>query len=177
VKRNLFIIVIVVFLTGFAVYQNVQTKHQETILPTESAPKVNFLAPSFTLADLDGATYSVGGPRDKPLLINFWASWCGPCEEEAPDLVNLYNKYQGQMDLYAVNVSLGDRLEDVKAFAKKYEFPFPVLLDKKGDVTDQYRFLVIPTSFLVDRNGVIQEVFNVVSPKELEKKIKSVIDG
>lgn len=174
-KKNLFILVVVVFLTGFAVVQNMQLKNKETILPTEFAPKANFLAPGFTLTGLDGTEYTVGGKRDKPLLINFWASWCGPCEEEAPDLVNLYKKYEGQFDLYAVNVTLGDRMQDVNAFVKKYKFPFPVLLDKKGAVSEMYRFLVIPTSFLVDKDGVIREVFNVLPPKELEKKLKSVL--
>src|SRR4051794_16340982 len=103
-------------LAGIAIYQNIQAKHKETILPTEEAPKASFLAPSFTLTGLDGSTYTVGGAREKPLFVNFWASWCGPCEEEAPDLVNLYNKYKGQFDLYAVNVTQGDKLENVKAF-------------------------------------------------------------
>jgi thiol-disulfide isomerase/thioredoxin len=177
VKKNAAVLLLVLMLAGFAIYQNIQAKHKETILPTEEAPKASFLAPSFTLTGLDGSTYTVGGAREKPLFVNFWASWCGPCEEEAPDLVNLYNKYKGQFDLYAVNVTQGDKLENVKAFVKEHEFPFPVLLDKEGKVAEMYRFLVIPTSFIVDKNGVIQEVFNVLPPKELEKKLKKAINS
>ncbi|MNI01249.1 Thiol-disulfide oxidoreductase ResA [compost metagenome] len=74
-----------------------------------------------------------------------------------------------------MNVSPGDKLDNVKAFVKKHEFPFPVLMDKQGKVSELYRFIVIPTSFLVDKDGVIREVFNVVSAKELEKKLKKVL--
>ncbi len=176
-RRNFVILAAVLLLACFAVYQNIETRHQETILPTEQAPEPNYLAPSFTLSSLDGAVYQVGGQRDKPLFINFWASWCGPCEEEAPDLVEMYHKYKDQFDLYAVNVTQGDNLEDVKRFAMEHKFPFPVLLDKEGKATELYRFLFIPTSYLIDKNGVVREVIHVLPSKELERKIRNLING
>ncbi|KRF43427.1 TlpA family protein disulfide reductase [Paenibacillus sp. Soil787] len=174
-KRNVFVIALVIILAGFAVYQNAQRQNKETLMPTERAPKVNFLAPSFTLKGLDGKDYTVGGPREKPLFVNFWASWCGPCEGEAPDLVNVYNKYQGQFDLYAVNVTPGDKMENITKFVETYKYPFPVLLDKQGTNADTYRVVAIPTSFLIDKNGVIREVIHVLSPRDLDKKIASLI--
>jgi thiol-disulfide isomerase/thioredoxin len=176
-KKSLAITAIVLLLAGLAIYQSVEKRYKATILPTEQAPKVDYLAPPFTLKGLDGLDYAVGGPRVKPLIINFWASWCEPCEKEAPDLVNLYNKYKGQFDLYAVNVTQGDKLDNVKKFVKDHGYPFPVLLDPKGEISESYRFLFIPTSFLVDKNGVIREVVNSLSPKDLEKKIKNLIAG
>ncbi|MBD0381104.1 TlpA family protein disulfide reductase [Paenibacillus sedimenti] len=176
-KRNVFILAFVVLLAGFAVYQNAQHANKETILPTEQAPKVNFLAPSFTLTGLDGKEYAIGGPREKPLLVNFWASWCGPCAAEAPDLVAMYKKYEGQFDLYAVNVTPGDKMDNIKKFVDEYKFPFPVLLDKKGENADIYRVVAIPTSFLIDKNGVVREVIHVLSPRELDKKIANLIKG
>ncbi|MEC0228974.1 TlpA disulfide reductase family protein [Paenibacillus alba] len=176
-KKNIFVIVLVVLLAGVAVYQNAQRANKETLMPTEQAPQVNFLAPSFTLTGLDGKSYSIGGEREKPLLVNFWASWCGPCEEEAPDLVNVYNKYQGQFDLYAVNVTPGDKMDNIKKFVETHKYPFPVLLDKQGTNAETYRVVAIPTSFLIDKNGVVREVIHVLSAKELDKKIAGLIKG
>jgi thiol-disulfide isomerase/thioredoxin len=177
VKKSLVITAIVLLLAGLAIYQSVEKKYKATIVPTEQAPKADYLAPPFTLKGLDGVEYTVGGPRAKPVMINFWASWCEPCQQEAPELVNLYNKYKDQFDLYAVNVTQGDKLVNVKKFVKDYEYPFPVLLDPKGEISESYRFLFIPTSFLVDKNGVIREVVNSLPPEELEKKIKKLIAG
>jgi thiol-disulfide isomerase/thioredoxin len=176
-KRNILVLTIAVFLVGFAVYTNIENKHKETIVPTEQAPKVNYLAPAFTVKGLDGLDYKVGGAREKPLVINFWASWCGPCAEEAPDLINVYKKYEGKFDLYAVNVTQSDKLADVKKFVKDQGYPFPVLLDPDGKTAEMYRFLFIPTSYLIDKNGVIQEVINVLPRNELDKKIKHLING
>ncbi|UKS24019.1 TlpA family protein disulfide reductase [Paenibacillus sp. HWE-109] len=176
-KKNGIVIALVLLLAGIAIYQNVQRENKQTLMPTEQAPQVNFLAPSFTLQGLDGKEYTIGGEREKPLLVNFWASWCGPCEEEAPDLVDVYNKYQGQFDLYAVNVTPGDKMENIKKFVETYQFPFPVLLDKKGTNAENYRVVAIPTSFLIDKNGVVREVIHVLSAKDLDKKIAGLIKG
>jgi thiol-disulfide isomerase/thioredoxin len=175
VKKNLVVIAFVVLLAGFAIYQNVRNEDKQTLMPSEQAAKVNFLAPSFTLQGLNGKDYSVGGPREKPMFVNFWASWCGPCEEEAPDLVNLYKKYEGKFDLYAVNVTPGDKMDNIKKFVDTYQYPFPVLLDKQGANADTYNVIAIPTSFLIDKNGVIREIIHVLSPKELDKKMASLL--
>jgi thiol-disulfide isomerase/thioredoxin len=168
---------VAVFLAGFAIYHNIENKPQQTVLPTEQAPKVDFLAPSFSLTGLDGLQYKVGGQRQKPLMINFWASWCGPCADEAPDLIAIYKKYEGQFDLYAVNTTQTDKLPEVKKFVQDHGYPFPVLLDQEGKAAELYRFLFIPTSYLIDKNGVIQEVINVLPRKELDKKIKQLINS
>ncbi|MBP1989247.1 thiol-disulfide isomerase/thioredoxin [Paenibacillus eucommiae] len=174
-KKNLLVLALICILVGTAVYQNIQNRSKNVSTPTEQAPKADFLAPSFSLKSLDGTEYAVGGPRDKPLLLNFWASWCGPCEEEAPDLVKLYDKYKGKFDLYAVNVTQGDSIKNVEKFVKEHGFTFPVLLDKEGKVSDSYRFLFIPTSYLIDRDGVVREVINVFSMEEMDRKINELI--
>ncbi|RAV09498.1 TlpA family protein disulfide reductase [Paenibacillus contaminans] len=180
-KRNAIVLLAVLILAGFAVYQNSSANDKEyaadTAVPTETAPKPNFLAPGFTLTGLDGQTYEVGGKRDKPLFLNFWASWCGPCELEAPDLKKMYDKYGDKFDLYAVNITKNDRLDDAKDFVKQFDFKFPVLLDKDGKVTEMYRFQYIPTTFLIDRNGAVREIIHVLEPKELERKIKKLIES
>lgn len=133
-KRNIGVLLIVAVLAGIAVFQNYSNANQGVVLPTEQAPKVNFLAPEFTLEGMDGKAYSVGGARDKVLLINFWASWCGPCHQEAPDLVRLHEEYGDRLDIYAINVSKMDSLSNAKDFVEKYQFKFPVPLDRKSVV-------------------------------------------
>lgn len=142
-----------------------------------SAPVKGQAAPAFTLASIDGtATYKVGGKRDKPLLLNFWASWCGPCEEEAPALQALYEKYKDRLDLYAVNATKYDTVRGAQDFVRDLELTFPVLMDESGKVTDAYKVFAFPASFLVDRNGVIRErIDRVISLEEWEQKIGAVL--
>lgn len=175
-RRNVWIGMIVLVLVGFAVYQNV-LKADRPASAREPAPKLNALAPGFKLTGLDGSLYEVGGKRDKALLINFWASWCGPCELEAPDLKHMYDKYNDRLDLYAVNMTAGDRMDNIQSFVRHFEFNFPVLLDKDGTAGDAYRISGIPMTFLVDKEGVIRDVFGVLHPDELEKRIKRLIEA
>lgn len=176
-KRNLTVILFIVVLSCAAVYQNVAKGKGQPVSNQEEAPKINYLAPSFSLGDKGGKQYEIGGKRDKLLLINFWASWCGPCEVEAPDLKSFYEKYKGQMDLYAVNATKYDTIEDAQAFAEKFDFTFPVLFDRKGVAASLYWVEGFPTSFLIDKEGIIRDIiYGALPPKELEQRIKKLIE-
>jgi thiol-disulfide isomerase/thioredoxin len=179
-NKNISVFLVLLILIGIAILQNVSARGKEAIKKAETnvqdtAPKPGFLAPAFKLTGMDGKTYEVGGKREKPLMLNFWASWCGPCELEAPDLKSVFEKYGNDFDLYGINTTDKDNLDEAKRFVKQYKLPFPILLDTDGKVADQFRFNLIPTSFLIDRNGVVVEVIHVLSPKELERKIKNLI--
>jgi thiol-disulfide isomerase/thioredoxin len=179
-SKNISVFVVLLILIGIAVFQNVSARGKDAVKAEDTnvldtAPKPGFLAPTFKLTGLDGKSYEVGGKQDKPYMLNFWASWCGPCELEAPDLKKMYEKYGDEFELYGINTTDKDNLDDMKAFVKQYKLPFPILLDTKGKVADQFRFNLIPTSFLVDRNGVVVDVIHILSPTELERKIKKLI--
>ncbi|MGZ7439999.1 TlpA family protein disulfide reductase [Paenibacillus sp. TH7-28] len=147
-----------------------------TAMAAAGAPKPGTPSPAFSLTGLDGKRYDVGGQRDKPLLLNFWASWCDPCKEEAPELVKLADKYKDSLDVYGVNVTFYDKLDDAKAFVKNYGYTFPVLLDEKEKVYSQFNGVAFPTNVLIDENGIIQDVIlGVISPEELEAKIKKLL--
>ncbi|NWL89424.1 MULTISPECIES: TlpA family protein disulfide reductase [unclassified Paenibacillus] len=149
-----------------------------TELIAAGAPKPGTPAPSFTLEGLNGQTYTVGGERDKALLLNFWASWCDPCKEEAPDLVALAKKYGDSLDVYAVNVTLYDQLDKVKKFVEDYDYTFPVLLDKKEEVYRKFNGMAFPTNVLIGKDGVIQEVIiGSLSAKDLEAKLKKLTNS
>lgn len=139
--------------------------------PASPGPRAGAPAPAFSLKGLDGRGYEVGGKREKLLLLNFWASWCGPCEEEAPLLVKLYEKYAASLDLYAVNVTAEDSRANAESFAKAFAFPFPVLLDEQGQIAAKYRIFGIPTSFLINRDGDIVDVIHLADAAQWEAKI------
>jgi cytochrome c biogenesis protein CcmG, thiol:disulfide interchange protein DsbE len=146
-------------------------------LQAEELPKVGFKAPSFSLQSLEGKTYAMPTSDNKPVVVNFWASWCGPCRLEAPELVKIYKKYQGSIEIYAVNLTSQDRPEEAKAFADSFGFTFPVLLDKnnKSQVSDLYQVQAIPTTYFIDKNGlIVDKVAGYTDPQTLENKFRNL---
>lgn len=176
-KRSLIILGIALLFIGATVYQRVIADKDKAALPAGVAPQLNHLAPSFELEGLDGKTYTVGGKRDKPVFVNFWASWCEPCQAEAPDLKAIYDKYKEKFDLYGVNVTSQDTVSGAEAMVKKYDFKFPVLLDPEGSARSLYELRGIPTSFMIDKDGKIVDIVNIMEPRQLEQKILDLING
>lgn len=123
------------------------------------APHQGFLAPDFTLNSLDGRAYRLSDLRGQVVLINFWASWCLPCRTEMPDMEEAYQEYVSRgLTILAVNSTVQDKPVQVRAFVEDNRLSFPVLMDAIGNVTEAYQISALPTSFFVDRDGIIQEV-------------------
>lgn len=143
-----------------------------------SAPKKGSAAPAFELQSLDESdTYRVGGPRDKAVLVNFWASWCWPCEQEAPDLVKIYDQYKDKLDLYAVNATSYDKVRNARVFVEEHGFRFPVLLDVEGKAVDDYLVANFPTSFVIDRNGqIVERIEGIITLEQLKKTLDKVTE-
>ncbi|TVY04134.1 TlpA family protein disulfide reductase [Cohnella terricola] len=148
-------------------------------IPASPEPKENRFAPAFELDSLDGTTsYSVGGKRDKALIVNFWAAWCGPCELEAPDLKDIYDKHKEQLDLYAVNATNFDKVREAKDFVKEQQFVFPVLTDVKGVAGDLYKVNGYPISFIIDRDGVIRHrIQGIIDREQWELYLQEVLES
>lgn len=181
-KRNLFILVLLLIAAGSVVYDqagdNIKAVFmQEEPIPTEVGARDGLLAPSFTLKGIDNKSYSAGGERDKALIVNFWASWCEPCKEEAPELMELAAKYENELDIYGVNVTKYDNEKNARAFVEDFELTYPILFDPDGKVYEQlYKGKVFPTNVLIDKNGVIQEIIlGAPRPKDFEKKVSKLI--
>lgn len=123
------------------------------------APKEGFLAPDFTLQTLDGQVYTLSELQGRPLLINFWATWCPPCQAEMPAMQRIYQQYQDQGFLIlAVNATHQDTKSAILAFSREYRLTFPILLDTDGVVSQQYLVHAFPSSYFVDSQGIITEV-------------------
>ena len=119
------------------------------------APQIGYTAPDFELKDLKGHTAHLSDYRGKVVLLNFWATWCGPCRIEMPTIQALYEDYGGQ-DFQVLAVA-GDYegASKVGPFLEQMQVTFPSLLDDEGTVQDQYFVNALPMSFLLDRNGVV----------------------
>ncbi|MFC2066912.1 peroxiredoxin family protein [Chloroflexota bacterium] len=123
------------------------------------APLTGNLAPDFQLPDLDGQAVSLSDFRGKRVLLNFWASWCGPCREEMPFIQEVYeNKKWSDKGLVILAVNLGEDLPSVMSFLEAYGLSFPVLLDVKQVVAKEYNIRGIPATFFISEDGVIQDI-------------------
>lgn len=120
-------------------------------------PAVDHPAPDFTLTRFDtGTTTSLADLRGKPLILNFWATWCRPCRAEMPALQATYERYGD--DLLIVGVDQGEAGAVVGPFLEEFGITFPVLLDEEMSVGRKYRILGLPTTFFIDSRGVIRQV-------------------
>ena len=143
-----------------------------------SAQFVGKLAPDFRLPTLDGAEVSLSQFRGQPMVINFWASWCLPCREEMPKLVQSYeaHKAEGFM-LLGVNLTYSDSVPDAQAFASEFKITFPVLLDKEGVVAEKmYQIPGIPTSVFINRDGTIERIqVGVMTSRQIKQYVAEIL--
>lgn len=122
-------------------------------------PKAGSAAPDFTLPTLDGITVTLSALRGRPVIINFWASWCVPCRSEAPELQRAFEQHNAQgLTVLGVNVTDTDTRADAAAFVKEFRLTYPIPMDERGDVTSLYRVQGLPATFFVGADGVIRRV-------------------
>jgi peroxiredoxin len=122
----------------------------------EESPQEGYLAPGFTLPDLTGKPVSLSDFRGKVVLVNIWATWCGPCKREIPSLDRLYQLRKDKgFEVVAVSVDRASTSK-VASFVADYQMSFPVVHDAQGEVGNKYWARAIPSSFLLDRQGVIR---------------------
>ncbi len=152
-KKGWLSVVIIIVLLGVVFYFN----QSSSTANRDTRPEIGFKAPDFTLKDVNDNNVSLSNLRGKPVFINFWASWCPPCQEEMPFIQQAYEKYKDKVIFLGVNVTAGDDKDKAVAFMKANDYEMPVLFDYDADATKEYRANSIPTSFFVDKNGVIKE--------------------
>jgi cytochrome c biogenesis protein CcmG/thiol:disulfide interchange protein DsbE len=157
---------------------NTYTLEENVSAVIEEKPMINFKAPAFTLQGIDNQPYEIGSSLEKPVVLNFWASWCGPCQQEAPELEKLYKEYGKIMEIYGVNMTNSDTLDGVESFLMEYQLTFPILLDKTGEISDTYRVISIPTTFFINKKGIIVDQIigyggTEIFREKIEKLIKS----
>jgi len=180
-KRYWNLVLVAVFLIGAGW---IFISRTPTIETTEGAPppspKEGFSAPSFSLellnADNSVPETSLSEYRGQVVMINFWATWCGPCREEMPAIQAVFDDYQEQgFVVLAINTTFQDSEIDIKDFVSEFNLEFPILLDRTGDVSQKYQLRGLPSTYFVDKKGVIQTV--IVGGPMNETMIRSRVEA
>ena len=112
-------------------------------------------APDFTVYDLEGNAHKLSDFRGKPVLLNFWASWCGPCQMEMPDFQKYYERHGDKVNFVIVNLTDGQQetVESASAFIKEKGYTFPVYYDTDIDAAMKYGVSAVPVSYFIDAEG------------------------
>ena len=133
---------------------------------TAPAPQADHPAPYFTLTSLDGTKVALSDLKGQVLLINVWATWCPPCRVEMPTIQAAYEQYYNQ-GFAVVAVNLQEDPSAVATFMREHQLTFPALLDPDGQVSRTYQAVSLPSSFFVDRRGVIRAVYHGPMPRSI----------
>lgn len=136
-------------------------------------PAMDQPAPDFTLTNLDGESLDTADLRGKNVLINFWATWCGPCRQEMPMLEAASEEHASELVVLAVNI--GEEPWRVKQFIHDLGLNFEVLMDENNQVQDLFRVRAYPTTYLIDTQGVVRaQHVGLLSETQLEKYLERV---
>ena len=121
--------------------------------------KVDYAAPDLILEDLDGNTVSLKDYLGSVVLVNLWATWCPPCRAEMPAIEKVYQEYKDQgFVVLAINMTYQDDPFEVVPFTEQYGLTFPILLEETGDVASAYQLNSLPSSFFINRDGIIDDI-------------------
>jgi cytochrome c biogenesis protein CcmG, thiol:disulfide interchange protein DsbE len=116
-------------------------------------PQEGYMAPRFSLRNLEGNLEGLDDHSEKVIIVNFWATWCVPCVKEMPSFESLYRRYRSQgLILLAVSLDKGDSTK-VHEFADKHKLSFPILLDTEGVAEKLYPSFSIPFTYVIDKQG------------------------
>jgi len=138
-----------------------------------SAAAVKGPAPNFTLKSMSGKNLKLSEMTGNVVLINFWASWCGPCREEIPYLNALHKKY-APLGFTVLGVNVEEQMDGARGFLGNVPVDFPILLDNTNKVSKQYKVVAMPTTVVIDRDGNMRYLHEGYKPGD-EKKYRQMV--
>jgi thiol-disulfide isomerase/thioredoxin len=146
------LVVLIMVLPSMIVFTSCDGDNATDLAPT---PEVGYPAPDFTLTDLDGNIVRLSDFQGKVVFLNFWATWCPPCRVEMPEMEEVYQEYRDK-DVVIIGVDLWESRSDVKDFVEGNGYSWTFVVDSTGEVTEDYLVTGIPSSFFIDKDGVIR---------------------
>lgn len=189
-KLLIIILVLIVLVGGSAILYNVfkdrvsnepipenNTQSQSQSQSQNEESTAPMPAPDFTVFDKDGNEVTLSSLKGKPVVLNFWASWCGPCKIEMKDFNNAYSKYKDDIHFAMVNLTDGYR-ETIKSASKYVEeqgFSFPIYFDTENQASNAYRVYSVPTTYFIDSKGnLVVYVNGLIDENTLQKGIDMI---
>ncbi|MGM9986305.1 MAG: TlpA family protein disulfide reductase [Bacillaceae bacterium] len=182
--RKIAIATLLLVMIGYAFYSAYEKRQEKIVLEkiqqeqkadaSTYGLKKNNQAPDFRLTTIDGQEIVLSSLKENTVIVNFWATWCPPCREEIPDLVAFQQELPKDVKLISINLTHAERtdLEGIENYMSELEINYPVLLDPKGKVTDQYQVISIPTTYIINKKGLIKNKH--IGPLTKEQLIEMV---
>ncbi|MCI0709432.1 MAG: TlpA family protein disulfide reductase [Chloroflexi bacterium] len=164
-----------IFLGGVAVWLG--RVQDPDVLASVTAPISGAKAPDFTLLDLAGGEHSLDDYQGRPVIINYWATWCRPCEAEMPALQAVYEKYEDDgLVILAINTTESPQV--IEPFIEERGLTFPVLLDERSATAREYGVQAYPSTYFIDRNGIIRaaEFSGPMSQAFIESQVERILN-
>ena len=173
------LILIVLFAT---IGYNILSKNKTESQPDTPPPLAEKTIPAvdFSVLDSSGNSVNLKNYFGKPIIVNFWATWCGPCKSELPAFNSIYSKYKDKVEILMVNLTDGSRdtVDSVKEFVKENNFSFPVFYDTEYNASNTYGVYSIPVTLFINKEGNIIAMYNSpLSEETLEKYVNYMLEN
>ena len=174
-KRNPLVLFFIAAIVAAMLFAGIRATRNNRANAPVAGELIGNVAPDFQLQTLDGKSMKLSDLRGKAVLLNFWATYCGPCKVEMPWFVELQKEY-GPQGFQIIGVANDDASnEEIAKFAKEMQINYPILIGKDA-VSDTYKISVLPTSFFVDRDGkLIAREFGLQSRSVFVDHIKKAL--
>ena len=135
--------------------------------------RVNSLAPSFEIPSITGGNVKLEDYIGQPVVLNFWATWCGPCVIEMPLLEKRFTRYSPDLTILGINI--GEPIQTVRKFINDKKYTFPILWDNKNKAQDLFLIDAYPTSLFIDKEGIIRAIHvGLMSAEQLDRNLQSI---
>lgn len=171
------VLAVLLFVGAYFLYDYLSDNYKPDNLadsPADTEQQNVNTAPNFDAVDQNGKSVLLSDYFGKPIVLNFWASWCPPCKSEMPHFEAAFKK-NPDIQFLMVNVTASDTMSDAKAFINKEGYTFPVLYDTSGEAAYIYNATSLPTTYFIDENGtIVTYAVGMLSAENLDKGLQMI---